>query len=478
MLKKLLTSCLVLSSIMGFSQDVVNSIPVALKKNRDVFQIVNNQTKETTLFVSDKEKVKAIRLNSQMQIADSISAPRPNIKKYVRMIGYNLNNTNSRLYWSSVDFDEIFSQYFDFTSRQITTQEYTLPLKDEKVLQKFSKDDTFYLLSVLKKSNTFKLHIFDQNGKHEEKSIELKDFHFFDAMYKRTNLYGVLEEKFLPFEAPFSLKYIAPENLTSITDGAFKRKCYFDGKEIVITIDTNIDYTQVIILDLKNFTGTEKLLKKPLIQSDYRTDLNSNSFYFDKKIYQIKSSSDRFYFSIKDLDDNVLKDFTAYASKPIEFKNSEINQESSGSKRVLENSSQFIRKLNNLNSGLSCYQLGDKTLITIGSVSEAGNGGSQAVLGQFGLVGALLYIALTNPTMDSFNSYANRKVVKIDALFDRDNNHIAGDVPTLAYDKIRTFFEKNTDISSQTLFKMDDNYYVGYYDNKTKEYTIRKFTDQ
>lgn len=478
MLKKLLTSCLLLSGIMGFSQDVVNSTPIDLKKNRDVFQIVNNQTRETTLFVSDKEKVNAIRFNSQMQITDSISAARPNVKKYVSMIGYNINKANSRLYWSSGDYDEIFSQYFDFSSRKITTQEYTLSFKDEKILQKFSKDDMFYLLTILKKSNTFKLHIFDQEGKHEEKMIELKDFHFFDAMYKRTNLYGVLEEKFLPFEGPFSLKYIAPENLTSITDAAYKRKCYFDGKEIVITIDSNIDYTQVIILDLKNFTGTEKILKKPLIKSDYRTDLNSNSFYFDKKIYQIKSSSDRFYFNIKDLDDTVLKDFTAYTSKPIEFKNSEINQESSGSKRVLENSSQFIRKLNNLNSGLSCYQLGDKTLIIIGSVSEAGSSGSQAVLGQFGFVGALISIALSNPTMDSFNSYANRKVVKIDALFDKDNNHTAGEVPALAYDKIRTFFEKNGDISSQTLFKMEDNYYVGYYDNKTKEYTIRKFTDQ
>ncbi|MET0945072.1 MAG: hypothetical protein ABWY22_06670, partial [Flavobacterium sp.] len=238
------------------------------------------------------------------------------------------------------------------------------------------------------------------------------------------------------------------------------------------------DYTQVITLNLGDYSATEKLLKKTIIQTEYRSDLNSNSFYFDKKLYQIKTSSDRFYFNVKDLNDNLLKEYSANSVQPIEFKNSEINQENgSGGKKVLKNSSQFIKNLNNLNSGLSCYRLGKNTLITIGSVSEAGSSGSQAVLGQFGLIGALISIAVSNPTMDSFNSYANRKVVKIEGLFDKEDNHVKGDIQPLAFDKIRTFFEKNTDISSQTLFKMANNYYVGYYNNKTKEYIIRKFTD-
>ena len=67
-------------------------------------------------------------------------------------------------------------------------------------------------------------------------------------------------------------------------------------------------------------------------------------------------------------------------------------------------------------------------------------------------------------------------MVKTDGLFDNEGNHIKGDLQPLAFDKIRTFFDKYTDVSSQTLFKTDA-YYLGYYDNKTKEYIFRKFND-
>lgn len=224
-------------------------------------------------------------------------------------------------------------------------------------------------------------------------------------------------------------------------------------------------------------TATEKLLKHPIIQAEFRSELNSNSFYFDKKIYQIKTSSDRLYLNVKDLNDTILKAYTGIAGKPIEFKNSEINQENNGGKRVLENSSQFIRKLNNLRTGLSCYSIGENKLITIGGVSAQQQTVGQITANQFGFIGALVGAAFFSPTMNNFNSYANKKVVRIESLFDSGDNHVQGDLKPLAFDKIRTFFDDYKDVSSQILFKMENSYYLGYYDNKTKEYTIRKFVD-
>ncbi|MFH7011737.1 hypothetical protein ACHRV5_07660 [Flavobacterium sp. FlaQc-52] len=482
MIKKLLFICLFLNTINSFSQDLVNYTPIELKRNRDVFQIVNNTKKETTLFISDKQKVKALVLNEKMQIIDSISAERPNIKLYDNMIGYNTNKMNARLYWSSNDYKQIFSQLYNFQTRKIVIHQYTLPFKDEIHLQKFSSEDKFYILTVIKKSNLFKLHIFDQGGKYETRIIDLSNSRFYKSNYTKTNLYGIFAENLLPFESPFSLQNIISENPTSITDGAKKRKCYFSNNQLIITLDANVDYTQLITIDLKNFTATEKVIGKPIILIIPRTDLNSNSFYFDHKLYQIKSSSDSFFFTIKDLDGNNLKEFHVDAGSPIDFKNSEIYQEGGdfGGKRILETSSQFIRKINSLNSGISCYHLGENTLITLGGVSAQKNTGAEVVaFSAFGLVGgiALATIYYYNPTMDSFNSYNNRKVVKIESLFDKDNNHVKTELKPLAFDKIRTFFDDITDVSSQTLFKMDSNYYLGYYDNTTKEYIIRKFAD-
>lgn len=482
MLKKTLLIYLFLNNLASFSQDLVNSTPVALKKNRDVFQTVNNEKKEVTLFVSDKVKVKAILLDEKMKITDSISTERPDTKVYHNMIGYNSSNNNTRLFWSSNDYEDIYSQLYDFSSRKIETQQHTLVLKDEKVLQKFSENENFYILTVIKKTNTFKFHIFDKDGKYQQKTIDLNNFQFFNSDYSKTTLYGVFQENLLPFEAPFTLKNINVENPTSLTDGAKKRKCYFKNKQLVITLDANIDYTQVITINLENFTAIQKIIKQHAIPVSEDYSLNSNSFFFENKLYQIKGSSQEFYFTIKDLDGNIVKEYYADASKQIEFKNSVIYQEGGdfGGKRILENSSQFIRKINNLNSGLVCYHIGQNTLITFGGVSEMKQTGGQAALAQFGLAGALASAAVYgfyNPAMESFNSYSNRKVVKIEGIFDKEGNHINGELQPLAFDKIRTFFDNYSDVSSQTLFKMTDSYYLGYYDNTSKEYTIRRFAD-
>lgn len=482
--KKLLLIALCLSVTFSFSQELVNYTPVELKRNRDVFQIVDNNKKETTLFISDKEKVKAILLNEKMQIMDSLSTERPDKKKYSEMIGYTAASSNARLFWSSRDRSFILSQLYDFRNRKTATQQVTLLLKNERVLQNFSSTDKFCILSIVRETSTLKLYVFDEDGDHVTKTIDLGNLRFYKKDYTKTNLYGVFEENLLPFEAPFSLQNIHTENPTSITDGAKKRKCYFDNDELVITLDSNVDYTQMLIIDLKNYTASEKIINKNIILAENRSSLNSNSFYFDKKIYQMKSSSNSFFFSTKDLDGNVLKEYNVTPDSTIDFKNSEIYQQGGdfGGKRILENSSQFIRKVNNLNSGLSCYHIGENTLITIGSVSEQKQASTPVFLGA-GLVGvaasaiAGAAVGYYNATMDSFNSYSNRKVVKIECLFDKDNNHLTTELKPLAFDKIRTFFDDNKDVSSQTLFKMDANYYLGYYDNKTKEYIIRKFSD-
>jgi hypothetical protein len=250
-------------------------------------------------------------------------------------------------------------------------------------------------------------------------------------------------------------------------------------------LDSNVDFTQIYTIDLKTYAVTEKVIQKPLIMGGVlRASLNSNSFLMDNNLYQIKTSPDQFYFTIKDLDGNVLKEFNVTTKTPIDFKNSEISVVGSdfGGTRVLETSSQFIRKISKLSPGISCYHIGENTLVTLGSASEIKQGTAPMYLGG-GLIGVGLSAAAGgimgyyNSTLSNFNSYSNRKVVKIDCLFDKDNNHVKSELQPLAFDKIRTFFDTYTDVSSQTLFKMQNYYYLGYYDNKIKEYVIRQFAD-
>lgn len=371
MYKQRILLALLLCSIISFSQEIVNSTPVALKKNIAAFQVVNEASKETTLFVGDKEKVKAIRLNSEMKIIDSISAIRLNAKLYSTMIGYNENKSNTNLVWSSSNHKDIFIQQFNFDKLISENKTFTLTLKNEKYVQNFSQNGKFYLMTVIKSSDKLKLYVFDTDGKLEEKTIDLKGLEFLSFDNKKITLYEKLKEEFNGSDFPFSMQLIRSENPTSLVESAKKRKCYSNGTSIVITFDSNLDFTQLITINLENFFAKQHHINKPIIPGD-KAEQNSNSFFIDNHLYQIKTSSSFLIFTVKDLEDNLIKSYKASDKKPIiDFKNNDYVQENgdTANTRILETASQFIRKTNNLNSGISCYKLNDNYLVTIGSIS-------------------------------------------------------------------------------------------------------------
>lgn len=485
MFKKISLLLLVFTASISQSQEIITSTPVALKKNKAVFQVVNNLKKETTLFVTDKETVKAIRLNKDMHIIDSLSAPRSEPSTYNAMIGYNEKNSNVNLFWTSSNHKNVFIQQFNFDKQKEENKSYSLPLKNEKFIQSFSQNDKFYIMTIIKNSDILKFYVFNNNGILEEKLIDFATIKFNTADNRKTTLYNTFNDNYFDTDYACSLQKITPENPTSLVESSKKRKFYSEGNNIILTFDHNIDYTQLVTLNLESFTAKDKLIKKPFIEGD-RVFITSNSFLIDNKLYQLKSSSSQLMFTIKDLNDNLIKSYEANDKNPIiDFKNSNIIQENGdlSKQRILKTSNQFIRKTNNLNSGISCYNLNGNYLVTLGSVSKEQQqvGAATIVGGMFGaagvLAGALIDGAISNPTMQNFDSYANRKVVYISGLFDKDGKHLEGEISPNAFDKLRIFLDKKTDLSSQTLYKMDQSYYFGSYDNTKKLYTIQLFQD-
>lgn len=467
MFKKAFSLLVVAFSLQGFSQDVVGGLPMALKKDQDVFQIVDNAKNEVQLFVSDKIKVKAIALDGQMKITDSMSTTRPD-KNYDMMIGYNRGKLGYRLFWSSSDRKDIISQEFDFASHSASTTKFSVPLKSEKHISEFSLNGNFYMLTVVKNSNTVKLYTFGNDGTMSEKSLELAGFRFFTVDYQKTNFAGLVQ----------SAVKINMESPTSLVTSKSTNKLYASPSEINITIDSNNDYTQVITIKIDDFTATEKFIKKPYIPFTERSDLDSNSFLLGTLLYQIKTSTLKVSLTVKDLNDNLIKEYSALSTQPISFKNTDIIQENGGSdnKRILDKTEQLLNKINNFGVSLSGYELDGNHLITLGCVSQEQQN-NLAMAGMFGAAGVLIAYAISNPTMENFNAYANRKVVYLNCLFDKNGTHMKQGVKPLAFDKMRVFLEDQKNLSSQTMFRLRNAYYLGYYDKSAKQYALRKFDE-
>jgi hypothetical protein len=479
MLKKFILLLLLFSASFCFSQEIVTSIPLELK-NKAAFQVVNDSLKQAIIFLGDKLRINAIRLDQNMQPLDSLPAAKPE-KAYDMMVGYNVSGTNPRLFWSSSDHEQIYSQFYDFEKKAVSGISYSIPFKEDRFLQFFSEQDKFYILSIIRKSNTLKLYVFDNSGKMEEHLVDLGAAKFFDHNYKPTNLYGSIGDDFFEEDKPYILQLIKSENPVSLTESSKKRKCYLNGKQIFITLDTNVDYTQVVNIDLAAFKGSEKVIQQPYIAFMDRGELNSNSFIIDRQIYQFKTSSQKMFLSIKDLNGNLIKEYSKTPDENIDFKNSEIIQETGDieNPRILQKTAQFLRKANNQFSGISISKINGNYLVTLGSVSEE-RMSTGAVIGTVflgGVTGVIIVSALWNPAFDSFNSYNNRKVVYINCLFDKNAKHIDGALQPLAFDKIRKFTKEMTDYGSPTLFKMDHAYYFGYYSKTEKKYLIRKFNE-
>lgn len=463
---------------VSFSQEMVNAIPIEFKKDKAAFQVVNKATKQVVLFFGDKTSVSAIRLDAKMQLIDSLSVPRPE-KDYDRIVGYNYNAENTRLFWASSNYEQIYSQAYSFEKRAVSGEKQDINFKGEVFLSTFSKDERFYIMSVVKRSNKLKLYVFDNDGKMEQKIIDLGAARFFVNGYEPANIDDALYEITFPMQRSYGLQKISAENPTPLTESSKKKKCYLIGKQIFITLDANADFTNIVTIDLDTYTATTKAIQQSYISFVNRDDLSGNSFINDGKLYQFKVSSEEMFFTIKDLQGNLIKEYNKKHEDLLDFRNSEILEENGNpdKPRILEKTAQFIRKSYNQNLGLSVSNSGENQLVTLGSISNDNPSTAMTIGGMFGVVGVLVAYMVSNPTLENFNPYNHQVVMYVNCLFDKNGSHLEGKLKPPAFDNMRKFLIKQQNISSSTLFKLDGYYYLGYYSKADKKYFLQKFEE-
>lgn len=491
-MKKIVIIALLLSSKIGFSQELVSEIKLNLGKSRDIYQIVDESKKEVYFFCSDKVKTTAYRLNSVLQVIDSISTARPK-EKNSAIIGYTQSESAQNLIWSTGNGSDVLVQTYDFFKKTIKTKALNLDYKKERFLQKISANGLFYILSLIEDSNILKIKIIDKNGNLDVRTIDTSTYTLVDKYGEVASLYAIFDKVIYPLEDRFSLKQITNDTPNSLTFAAYKRKIYAYPNELVLSFDNNIKFTQLYKINLTDFSISRTTIEQPTTNfqnvkdtydpedmTDKLPEINSNSFIIDDKILQIRLSAELVTVSIKNLNGVEIKSFTTKYNEPIAFKNTEIIQESGSvnSIKVLESSNQFIRKLYNSNPAITCFEKDGSYYATIGSATGIVYGQTGAALagGMFGVVGSLIAVALSsNVNIQNYDSYQNRKIVYFSSLFDKNFNHISGEMKTLPYEQLRKFAFSKSDDTDFTIFKFKNELYFGSYKIKSKAYSFYKF---
>ncbi|MNX56488.1 hypothetical protein D3C86_872840 [compost metagenome] len=493
MIKKILFTFLFLNSLLSFAQEIVKEFDLKLDKKRDFFQVVNESEKEVILFLNDKEKVTSVRFDDKFNIIDSLTAVRPE-KKYENIIGYSQKDDNYFVFWASEDRKEISSQYFNFAKKETHTTPISLELKKEKIVKELTINNAFYLITIVKNTSILKFYISDTEGNLNEKTVDLSHLEFKNIFDHTENLYIVLTDE----SRDPNFQIISNDSPPSLTLSSKRYKIYtYNPEEIIFAIDNTTNATQILRINLQDFTSKIASIKQQKIaKGEYGAiTFRSNSFLIDNKILQIKTNSYVLFFTISDLEGNKINEYKVLHDQEIGFKNSDFFQQKNGfffSAKPIKNSELFLRRISESPS-ISSYSLNGTYFTVIGSSEDIlrGNAG-MTEMGMYpgGMGNGMTFIPYQRYyTIDNLLSYKDKIVVYTNCLFDSNFNHLDGETKTSAFDKVRIFLEENEEVKENIglftkslykdliVFKFNTSLYLGNYNKENKKYQIFSFSE-
>lgn len=458
-MKKITTFLFLIQGVLLFSQTVLSTFPLELKKSNQYKQIVNAEntiTHEVFVFASDKESLTILKYNSAVFLSNQMTLPRPDTN-YKLIVGYSFNKEgNPTLYWSNENLKKILAVEYDLNTKAITTTfSYNLQFFNQTLITEFQENNAYYLLAQKHFEEKLVLYVF-KNGKMEEKTLDFSSFAFKNSKNKEIKFSQILEV--CPIEK------IETSQFNPLFRATQRTKLYVLRERLLLTFDHNDNETQAFYIDLETFEIQEKNYPKGATKDPIAL---SNSYYHEGKIYQLKVNAEELLFEVKDYNTaETLKSITSLHTDTISFKTSPFWLQIEGQKpKQLKNTSKFLNQLVYLQVGLTVYKTSQSILITLGGTgtiefTDVANSFSNS--GQFN--SDLLYRSI--PTTLYFES-----------IFDKKLDHNKQNEDPLAVDFISRFMQEHTEATLSSVIRHKNYYILGYYDTYAKQYTMIKFID-
>ncbi|CAL2102503.1 conserved protein of unknown function [Tenacibaculum sp. 190130A14a] len=491
------------------------------------FSIFNNYNNSIATFLLEKKTIHAHLLNKNFDYQKDL-ALQDIKKKYSVLVSklYNKQN-NYTLILSNKEKDKFAMVKFDFKSNKVEFIEDVLKVKKLIFLQSVNKGDTSHLLFLDEKTSNIISKNFTFTNKTTTTVFHLEKEEFLINAERKISLKKLLADyKKANHREVKNIEY----ELTKINENPYKtqiventffegaaystertqlsptsmeltsrfNKLYIKNNDVILTLDKNRFYTQILTLNLANGSYTFEKVKKPLFEEQHMYK-RSNSFIYNNNLFLVTASKNKLICAIHNLKNKQkIKRIEANINEPINFKNSSIVQEGGAFKnnRNFEETNKFLRKISESNIGIGVIKHHNTYEVVIGAQKQAMKGSSTALIFfQMGLMGfspnILNIESFSSPNSTSFFNYLTTKSIKIHCLFDENFNHKEGVVKRNVYDEIADFVkstkDKNTDgiyhnydndfkkPKAINIFKIENKTVLGAYLPKTKKYTFYKF---
>jgi hypothetical protein len=484
------------SAYSAVSQDIVFEKSTALRRGltdkREALPITDPQTGVTSLFLIDNSNISAIVFDND-SLSEQYFAPRPS-ENASDVLGYITNPGKHHVVFSNKSHTSFTFASLDYAKGVITAKVSEVNIRKERFACAASYANRFFVLTVVKGTSILKLYIFENEQVHVVKTFSFEGKRFMPR--PDITLDAALE-------SGGEFQYIDNTVPNPVDLTRKKNKLYCFDNKMLITLDNLPQYTATIAIDLESYSSDLRFYSQsPLVCKEFGK-VNSNSYVYRNALYQLNVCTSAMAFTILDLETG--KDLQKYAitkEDEITFKNTPIMQEGSRNmfgpdERELSKTKQFMRKVANGEPGISAYSNQDGIQVTLGSVEEFQGGGAPVGVPGMGVgmmvgPGGGIPVSLGyNPVYNSFNSYSFSISVYFKSLLDNTTfEHKTGPVHDNVFDRIdkfvgsmedgKWFSSKNKEGEkqiAQTVFKADQNFFLGYYDKKRGKYVLRLFKE-
>ncbi|GAA3751986.1 hypothetical protein GCM10022422_41500 [Flavobacterium ginsengisoli] len=454
-MKKLLLLSLLFSKSVLFSQTVLNSLPLSLN-NLEKTQILNIEDKESKdiyAFVWDNQNINILKYNKSLFLTNQFTDL---IKKEANrnLLGATISaGQKPTLYWISGNNKNILITTYNLAQKKSESLNFDFPRNHEYIINFFQENNTFYILAKEKELEHLLLYKFE-NQKCEIKMLDFSAFTFKNKQNVNISFNALL--KYFPIKKIES-GVLNPPNLTSQIS-----KFYLADGRLIFTFDDRLERTQVFEVNLNTGIMKGRTFDRSVSKSPLRT---VNSFYNDKKLFQIATNKDELLFEVKDFDTkNSIKKYSFSKNDTIPFKNSPFFLQINNKKpQQLKNTAKFLKDLDGLTPSISVIKNKKNSFITFSGFGESFD----------------YYFKSDSPEEFGVREYYSiNKIVYFDAMLNENLDFISDkQSEPMASENLFYYLNFNKKITLYHALELKNYYILSYYDDASKQFIMRKFTD-
>jgi len=444
-MRKIFLFLAVIYNSVLLGQTIVTSYPLDIKNPKESDQILNFEntvTHEVIAFIASQENFTILKYNSALFLIDQFTGQVE--YKNRSLMGYSFSEDgNPTLYWySEISKDIIIVKYY-FETKTSKALKFEYAVSSELIVTSFQKDNTFNLLTQHKSAPALILYVF-KNGIVEEKILDFTSFKFQDIKTQPKSFNQILKD--------YPIEKMEPGEYNPLAKVVSKTKLYLLSNRLILTLDHSLKKTQLFDINLSNLQIKEQNFLQPVSK---KVSKSSNSYYHENKLFQVNTNADELLLDVKKLDSEaVMKSITVSKNDTIRFKNSPLLIQRDNFKPTeLKNTAKFLQQLSSSDIGVSVFKSKKNLFITIG--------GQQQI----------------DQSFDGFYPIIMTKSIFFETIWNKALEFTTEEQQPLALDKIYLFMDSHKEVSLENIMKFKDHFILGYFDTKTKQYTMRKFTD-